>query len=183
MSRRTRIGLGLAAAGAITVALHATRPADPGSSSDCEAIGEGLLRQPANTLSALALVAVGVGLATSIGRPKRLVGIGAATAGTTSALAHATFHPVALTADAVGVIVALLFVGGGVVTADSLDWLPVGSAGALAAIGVAVWAFSRTGGPLCNPDAAIGGHAVWHLLAAAATGFAAFGMPGRRRKI
>lgn len=33
--------------------------------------------------------------------------------------------------------------------------------------GLLVYAFSRTGGPLCSPDSLVQGHAVWHLLAAA----------------
>lgn len=44
----------------------------------------------------------------------------------------------------------------------------VGLALALLAVGGGVGALSRTGGPLCDPDALLQGHAVWHVAAAAA---------------
>ena len=34
----------------------------------------------------------------------------------------------------------------------------------------ALWIPSRTGGPLCDPDSLLQGHAAWHLLSAATTG-------------
>ena len=36
------------------------------------------------------------------------------------------------------------------------------------AVGVAVFALSRTGGPLCEPDSLFQGHALWHVLTATA---------------
>lgn len=40
----------------------------------------------------------------------------------------------------------------------------------LVAVGGAVLLLSRTGGPLCDPDTLLQGHAVWHLLAATGLG-------------
>jgi len=36
------------------------------------------------------------------------------------------------------------------------------------AIGAVVFALSRTGGPLCEPDSLFQGHALWHVLTATA---------------
>lgn len=42
-----------------------------------------------------------------------------------------------------------------------------GAAG-LFAVALAIWVPSRTGGPLCDPHSLVQGHAIWHLLNAAA---------------
>jgi hypothetical protein len=34
------------------------------------------------------------------------------------------------------------------------------------AVGAACWWLGRTGGPLCDPDSPLQGHAAWHLLTA-----------------
>ena len=39
-----------------------------------------------------------------------------------------------------------------------------------ATVGIAVYWLSRTGRPLCCPDCAVQGHAVWHVLSAVAVG-------------
>lgn len=41
----------------------------------------------------------------------------------------------------------------------------LGAAGAFL-LAFAIWLPSRTGGPLCDPDSLVQGHAVWHLLCA-----------------
>lgn len=48
-----------------------------------------------------------------------------------------------------------------------LRWLLAGAGSFLLAF--AIWLPSRNGGFLCNPDSLLQGHAVWHLLSAAAT--------------
>jgi hypothetical protein len=58
-------------------------------------------------------------------------------------------------------------------------WSPrrrlVHRAGLVASVaGAAAWALGRTGGPLCDPDSPLQGHAAWHLLSAAA--LAAWGL-------
>ena len=50
------------------------------------------------------------------------------------------------------------------------------AAAATGAAGVAVFALSRTDGPLCRPNSLLQGHGLWHLLAAGATIIAARGM-------
>lgn len=47
-------------------------------------------------------------------------------------------------------------------------WLAAAAAAFLIAFGV--WIPSHTGGPLCNPDSLLQGHAIWHLLDAMAVG-------------
>jgi hypothetical protein len=48
--------------------------------------------------------------------------------------------------------------------AGNLPWTALG----LTALGLAVWATSRSGGPLCRPESLFQGHAVWHGFAALA---------------
>ncbi|MFM2438871.1 MAG: hypothetical protein RLZ55_1696 [Actinomycetota bacterium] len=45
---------------------------------------------------------------------------------------------------------------------------PLAVAAGLLAAGAAVFALSRTGGPLCRPDSLLQGHAFWHVATAAA---------------
>lgn len=64
------------------------------------------------------------------------------------------------------------------VTADKAphDRRALLGAAATAAVGIGVFALSRTDGPLCRPKSIVQGHGIWHLLAAAATVIAARGM-------
>ena len=54
--------------------------------------------------------------------------------------------------------------------------------------GAIVMLLSRTGGPLCDPESLIQGHAIWHMLAAAGIGLYAVSVsvdalpPGRARE-
>ncbi len=50
------------------------------------------------------------------------------------------------------------------------------AAAATGLAGIAVFALSRTDGPLCRPNSVLQGHGLWHLLAAGATVIAARGM-------
>ena len=102
----------------------------------------------------------------------------------------------AASAGAGGVLLALFPWVGGALTAG-LGALLAGSEAALArgglragwsprrriayraglaalAAGAAAWTLGRTGGPLCDPDSPLQGHAAWHLLSAAA--LAAWGL-------
>jgi hypothetical protein len=46
----------------------------------------------------------------------------------------------------------------------------IAAAGAVFAVAFAIWLPSRSGGPLCDPDRWLQGHAVWHVLCAASAG-------------
>lgn len=51
----------------------------------------------------------------------------------------------------------------------SIDARWLGGAAALFAIALAIWVPSLSGGPLCDPQALVQGHAAWHLLCAGST--------------
>lgn len=76
----------------------------------------------------------------------------------------------------INIVFGVLVVGFGVIEfvihrerrdADAdVRWLV--AAGGLFLLAFAIWIPSRTGGPLCDPDSLVQGHAAWHLLDAAA---------------
>jgi hypothetical protein len=132
--------------------------------SDCEALHEGLLGQPANGVSSLAYV-VAAGYVLRRGGPAgpalalALVGVG-------SVLYHGPMTPGAeLVHDGSLIAVPLAAIG----VAARRRTFPRPPAAALVALaaGVAVNVLSRTGAPLCRPDSLLQGHAVWHVLTAA----------------
>lgn len=145
--------------------LHLTRPPEPAPGSDCEPISAGIAREPGNALSAAAIIAAGA----DILRRRRSVTFGSAvvTAGSASLLFHATTHPVAAAMDLVGAIWAVAAAGWLIRTRRPrpLAMIP---AIAVFGAGAAIWIGSRTGAVWCFPDAAVHGHAVWHLAVAAA---------------
>jgi hypothetical protein len=130
--------------------------------SDCEALRDGLLGQPVNTLSSLAYVAAGAYVLRRGGPATSAWALGAVGVG--SVLYHG---PMPAGAEAVhdGAIVALA-------AACLLTWRrrsfvrpPTLALVALAA-GGAVNVLTRTGAVLCRPDSALQGHAAWHALTA-----------------
>jgi hypothetical protein len=165
---------------------------------DCERLHDGLVAQPVNTASALAYLAVGawlVGGALPPGaaphRRRLAFGLAVAAAGVGSVDYHGPGSPAA----------RLLHDGGLYAVVGFVAWhevarrvgrarLPPGrraayrTALAATAAGAACWWLGRTGGPLCDPDSLVQGHAAWHLLTAAALACwaaAALGRPGQAR--
>jgi hypothetical protein len=150
---------------------------------DCERLHDGLIAQPVNTASALALVAVGAwlagrGLGAGAG-PARPASVGfglvVAAAGVGSVDYHGPGSPAA----------RLLHDGTLYAVAGFVAWREVArrvgrgrleprrrtayrAALAAAAAGAACWWLGRTASPVCDPDSLLQGHAAWHLLAAAA---------------
>jgi hypothetical protein len=135
--------------------------------SDCEALGDGVLGQPVNTVSSLAYLAAGA-YVLHRGGPRgpawalALVGVG-------SVLYHGPMPPGAeLVHDASLVAVPLAALG--------VAWRrrsfprPPAAAVVALAVGAAVNVLSRTGAPLCRPDSLAQGHAVWHVLTAVGAG-------------
>lgn len=59
---------------------------------------------------------------------------------------------------------ALVLAAVGVLPRARKVWTGLGTLG----VGAALYALSRTGGPLCRPDSLFQGHGLWHILAAAA---------------
>jgi hypothetical protein len=132
--------------------------------SDCEALHDGLLGQPANSLSSLAYV-VAAGYVLRRGGPRgpalalALVGVG-------SVLYHGPMPP---GADLVhnGSLIAVPLAAVGVAARRHSFPRPPALALAALAAGAAVNVLARTGAPLCRPDSLVQGHAVWHVLTAA----------------
>jgi hypothetical protein len=148
---------------------------------DCERLHDGLVAQPVNTASAVALVAVGAWLA---GRGRRrdqgrtvAFGLAVAAAGIGSVDYHGPGSPAA----------RLLHDGGLYAVAGYVAWTEVArrvgrdrltrrgrvayrAALAATAAGAACWWLGRTASPWCDPDSLLQPHAAWHLLAAAALG-------------
>jgi hypothetical protein len=149
---------------------------------DCERLHDGLIAQPVNTASALALVAVGAWL---IGRHRTWFGVAVAAAGVSSVDYHGPGSPTArlLHDGALYVVVGFVAwreVAGRVGRSRRAragmpwaGWTPrrrtaYRAALAAAAAGGACWWLGRTASPWCDPDSLLQGHAAWHLLAAAA---------------
>ena len=150
---------------------------------DCERLHDGLIAQPVNTASTLALVAVGAWLAgrglRAGARPARpttvAFGVAVAAAGIGSVDYHGPGSPAA----------RLLHDGSLYAVAGLVAWHEVArrvgrsrlsprglvayrAALAAAAAGAACWWLGRTASPWCDPDSLLQGHAAWHLLAAVA---------------
>ncbi|MEQ1788024.1 MAG: hypothetical protein ABL966_13300 [Acidimicrobiales bacterium] len=141
------------------------------AASDCEAIRPGLIGQPANTLSSLAFVAAALPIARAArrrGRPAwHAVAVAAAVEGVGSVAYHGPggrqakrLHDAGLVALVAAVAVALASEGTPVPRRPRTA--------ALATASVALHSLSRTGGPLCSCRSPLQGHAVFHVLAAAA---------------
>lgn len=144
--------------------------------SDCEAISDGLLLQPVNTVTALAYVAAGAWVlwrtrASARGWLPRAYGAGLALVGVGSVLLHGFGGLAAQRAhDASLMVLAGLLVAIGV-----RAWRDFRRAtGAAVWTGVTAFAlavpfqvFGRTGGPLCAAGT-IPSHGIWHMLTAVA---------------
>ena len=131
--------------------------------SDCEALRDGVLGQPANTVSSLAYLAAAAYVLRKGGPPGPAVAL--ALVGVGSVLYHGPMPPGAeLVHDTALVAVAA--------AALAVAWWrrsfprpPVRAVVALA-LGAAANVLSRTGAPLCRPDSLLQGHALWHVLTA-----------------
>ena len=141
------------------------------AASDCERIRPGLIGQPANTLSSLAFVAAAVPLWRR-GRAWKTVAAALAFEGLGSVAYHGPGGTAAKFVHDIG-IVGLLAAFGTVARDDPRSLRPRPLPVALTLGAVALHALSRTGGPLCSCRSPLQGHAVFHVLAAAALAAAA----------
>ncbi len=150
--------------------------------SDCEAVRDGILGQPANTVTSLAFVAAGLIVLDAVRRQRagdptrRLFGWLLVAIGIGSVLYHGPHPPGARFVHDLPILGVVAFVVFVEVSArrSSERWpLPRETTVVLAvcaAAGALTWALGRTGSPLCDPDGVIQLHALWHLFAAAALG-------------
>jgi hypothetical protein len=142
-----------------------------GAESDCEAIRPGLIGQPANTVSSLALVAAALPIARAARRRRapawKAVAVASALEGVGSVAYHGPGGRGAKVLHDAGLVVLAASVG----VAVGREGRPVSPrplTAALTAGAVVLHALSRTGGPLCSCHSPLQGHAVFHVLAAAA---------------
>jgi hypothetical protein len=146
------------------------------AASDCEEIRPGLIGQPANTVSSLAFVVAAVPIARTARRRGRPAWTAVAVASAFEGLGSVAYH-------GPGGPWAKALHDGGLVVLFAAISLAVGQerrppprqpvTTALAASAFALHALSRTGGPLCSCRSPLQGHAVFHVLAAAALAAAA----------
>jgi hypothetical protein len=165
-------------AAAILAGLQMTRPDQPGPGSDCELVTNGIFRQPGNASTAVVLLLAGVVLFYSTQISRRRMGAGMAVAGTASTFAHTTLHPWALAADGVAVVISIVL---GVLALREATIRPrlMIAAAILGSAAITLWVLSRSGRPLCDPDAIFTGHAGWHVLIALAAMVAAASLADR----
>lgn len=149
--------------------------------ADCEALHDGLLREPVNALSSLAYVAAGVALWPQ----DRRVGAALVVVGAGSVAYHGTGGPAAKWLHDLSIVaIAGLIAAGGrnaVLGARVHPRLALLGTGAFA-LALPLQAFGRTGGALCRPDSFVQAHAGWHALTALAIG-CAFALAARGRAV
>ena len=124
------------------------------------------------------LVALGIDFTRITGTSRVGVGvvIGGGTLGTAVMLLNPDLSPLLAGVVALGLVVCELVIYRRGLRV--LNWTQYAAIASLVVGGV-VFALSRTGGPLCQPDSLIQGHGLWHLLTAAALGLWALGaLPG-----
>lgn len=139
------------------------------AASDCERIRPGLVAQPVNTVSSLAYCAAGAAVLRNGPRSRGRVSLGLAAIA--AGLGSATYHgPGGRAGRAMHDVTAAALAGR---IAFALAKPRVGAVRRFVTVGcltaaVGVHAASRTGRALCRPDSPWQGHALWHLLGAAA---------------
>jgi hypothetical protein len=146
--------------------------------SDCEALRDGWLAQPVNTLSSVAYVVAGAYVLRRGG--SRASALALAAVGVGSVLYHGPMPPGAeLVHD--GSILVLAATVPLAWRRHSLRWPPAVAliAGAAA---IVVNVLTRTGAPLCRPSSLLQGHAAWHVLTAIAIATWFAPREGRRRE-
>lgn len=141
------------------------------ATSDCERIRPGLIGQPANTVSSLAFIAAAVPILRRSRMPGREAWAAVAAASAFEGLGSVAYHGpggrLSKSIHDVGLVVLMAaFARVAVREPDALRPRAVPSA--LGAAAVCLHALSRTGRPLCSCNSRVQGHAVFHLMAAAA---------------
>jgi hypothetical protein len=137
---------------------------------DCERIRPGLIGQPANTVSSLAFMAAAVPIwrgATGRRTAWRWVAAALAFESVGSVAYHGPGGRTSKFVHDVGLLLLLLAFGR-VARDDAESLRPRPVALVLGTCAIALHALSRTGGPLCSCNSRLQGHAVFHVVAAAA---------------
>ena len=148
--------------------------------SDCERIVSGALAQPVLAITSLAYVAAGLAVMWWAIRVRAPLAVAAGVALVMVGAGSFVFHgPQPSWAELVHdwpiVAVAAIYAAG-----LARNWRPWRSTWATAAgifaMGLVAYAAGRSGSPLCRPDSLWQYHGAWHVLSAAAAGWAARAM-------
>ena len=149
--------------------------------SDCERIVGTALAQPVLAVTSLAYVAAGVAVlcwAVRVRAPLAgAAGVALVAVGAGSFVYHGPQPSWAERAhDWPIVALALVYVAGLAWSARRRRWSTWATAAGVFVLGLAAYAAGRTGSPLCRPDSLWQYHGAWHVLSAAAAGWAARAM-------
>lgn len=137
--------------------------------SDCERIRDGFITQPANTVSSLAFILAAIPIwRTSRSLGWKLVALALAFEGVGSVAYHGPGGKLSKAVHDIGIL-GLLAAFAAVLRDDRRALQPTPVAATLGASAAALHVLSRTGGPLCSCNSKVQGHAIFHVLAAAAT--------------
>jgi hypothetical protein len=155
-----------------------SEPPEHAAVGDCERIRPGWIGQPANTVSSLAFVAAAVPIVQAARRRDRPAWIAVAAAlvveGAGSVAYHGPGGPKGKFVHDRGLEVLGVAIGVAV-RREGRAWRPGPRTVVLSVAAVTLHRLSRTGGPLCSCNSPLQGHAVFHVLAAAAAVEAARG--------
>jgi hypothetical protein len=146
------------------------------AASDCEEIRPGLIAQPANALSSLAFVVAAIPIARAARRRRRPAWLAVALAAAVEGVGSVAYHgPGGTAAKRLhdGGLVALTATLGVALAGEGAEVHRRPWTAGLTVAAVTLHALSRTGGPLCSCRSPLQGHAVFHVLAAAALATAA----------
>jgi hypothetical protein len=146
--------------------------------SDCERIVGAALAQPVLAITSLGYVAAGMGVLCWAVRVRAPL---AAAAGVALVAGSFAYHgPQPSWAERAHewpiVAAALVYAAGLVWSVRRKRWSTWATAAGVFALGLAAYAAGRSGSPLCRPDSLWQYHGAWHVLSAAAAGWAARAM-------
>ena len=152
--------------------------------SDCERITGAALAQPVLAVTSLAYVAAGTAVLCWAMRLRvplaGAAGVALVAVGAGSLAFHGPQPSWAELAHDWPIVVAGAVYAAGLARSGRLQWRSAWTAAAgVFALGLAAYAAGRSGSPLCRPDSLWQYHGAWHVLSAAAAGWAAWAMaPG-----
>ena len=132
--------------------------------ADCERIRSGWLAQPANAISSLIFVAVGVWL---LGRGRVVPGVAMAAVGVSSFAYHGPQPGWAHLAHNASIVVVAIVVLASAIPALIMVWKV---AAVWTVVALATYWAGRTGSQFCSPEALGQLHAAWHGLSGVGLG-------------
>lgn len=162
-----------------------TAPAGLGH-ADCERIGDAALAQPVLAVTSLAYVAAGMAVLCWAMRlrapPAGAAGVALVAVGAGSFAFHGPQPTWAELAHDWPIVAAgVVYAAGLARSLRRRQWRSTWAAAAgVFALGLAAYAAGRSGSPLCRPDSLWQYHGAWHVLSAAAAGWAARAMASGR---